>query len=104
MATLEPTLPMPPLQELDSMFTELVVSTRETRVNDPILNTAFISSSFLLSQDELDLTEEHRANMFALPAAKKWQIYCSKKMVRNENFIPDKFKCCELLSCCFPSK
>lgn len=32
-------------------------------------------------QDELDLTEEHRANMFALPAEKKWQIYCSKKMV-----------------------
>lgn len=32
-------------------------------------------------QDELDLTEEHRANMFTLPAEKKWQIYCSKKMV-----------------------
>lgn len=28
MAALEPSLPMPPLQELDSMFTELVVSTR----------------------------------------------------------------------------
>lgn len=34
-----------------------------------------------LFQDELDLSEEHRANMFALPAEKKWQIYCSKKMV-----------------------
>uniref|UniRef100_A0A3Q3J3A1 Formin GTPase-binding domain-containing protein n=1 Tax=Monopterus albus TaxID=43700 RepID=A0A3Q3J3A1_MONAL len=57
---LEPTLPMPPLQELDSVFTELV--------------------------DELDLTEENRASMFALPAEKKWQIYCSKKMVRKYKF------------------
>uniref|UniRef100_A0A3Q3JFF5 Uncharacterized protein n=1 Tax=Monopterus albus TaxID=43700 RepID=A0A3Q3JFF5_MONAL len=56
---LEPTLPMPPLQELDSVFTELV--------------------------DELDLTEENRASMFALPAEKKWQIYCSKKMEAEEN-------------------
>uniref|UniRef100_A0A3P8SEZ6 Dishevelled associated activator of morphogenesis 1b n=1 Tax=Amphiprion percula TaxID=161767 RepID=A0A3P8SEZ6_AMPPE len=54
---LEPTLPMPPAQELNSMFTELV--------------------------DELDLTEEHRAGMFALPAEKKWQIYCSKKMAEE---------------------
>ncbi|XP_035466089.1 disheveled-associated activator of morphogenesis 1 isoform X2 [Scophthalmus maximus] len=53
-AALEPTLPMPPLQELDSMFTELV--------------------------DELDLTEEHRAAMFSLPAEKKWNLYSSKKL------------------------
>ncbi|KAK2825822.1 hypothetical protein Q5P01_020036 [Channa striata] len=53
-AVLEPSLPMPPLPELDSMFTELV--------------------------DELDLTEEHRNTMFAMPAEKKWHIYCSKKM------------------------
>ncbi|XP_037550926.1 disheveled-associated activator of morphogenesis 1 [Nematolebias whitei] len=46
--------PVPPQQELDSKFTELV--------------------------DELELSEEHRAAMFALPAEKKWQIYCSKKM------------------------
>ncbi|XP_041809592.1 disheveled-associated activator of morphogenesis 1 [Chelmon rostratus] len=58
LAALEPTQPMPPLQELDFMFTELV--------------------------DELDLTEEHRAAMFALPAEKKWQIYCSKKMEAEE--------------------
>lgn len=32
-------------------------------------------------QDELDLTEKHREAMFALPAEKKWQIYCSKKKV-----------------------
>ncbi|RXN08831.1 disheveled-associated activator of morphogenesis 1-like isoform X1 [Labeo rohita] len=51
--TMEPTLPMPPTEELDAMFTELV--------------------------DELDLTEKHREAMFALPAEKKWQIYCSKK-------------------------
>ncbi|KTG32066.1 hypothetical protein cypCar_00008983, partial [Cyprinus carpio] len=50
---MEPTLPMPPTEELDAMFTELV--------------------------DELDLTEKHREAMFALPAEKKWQIYCSKK-------------------------
>lgn len=37
MAALEPALPMPPPQELDSMFAELVVSTRET---SPTLNTA----------------------------------------------------------------
>uniref|UniRef100_A0A673I1D9 Disheveled-associated activator of morphogenesis 1-like n=1 Tax=Sinocyclocheilus rhinocerous TaxID=307959 RepID=A0A673I1D9_9TELE len=56
---MEPTLPMPPTEELDAMFTELV--------------------------DELDLTEKHREAMFALPAAKKWQIYCSKKKEQEEN-------------------
>uniref|UniRef100_A0A672YTB9 Disheveled-associated activator of morphogenesis 1-like n=1 Tax=Sphaeramia orbicularis TaxID=375764 RepID=A0A672YTB9_9TELE len=59
---LEPTLPMPPTQELDSMFAELV--------------------------DELDLSEEHRAAMFALPAEKKWQIYCSKKMDKGATRWP----------------
>nr|XP_057933083.1 disheveled-associated activator of morphogenesis 1-like [Doryrhamphus excisus] len=58
-AALEPTLPMPPSEELDAMFTELV--------------------------DELDLTEEHRAAMFALPAEKKWKLYWSKKMEAEEN-------------------
>uniref|UniRef100_A0A672PE58 Dishevelled associated activator of morphosis 1 n=1 Tax=Sinocyclocheilus grahami TaxID=75366 RepID=A0A672PE58_SINGR len=57
--TMEPTLPMPPIEELDAMFTELV--------------------------DELDLTEKHREAMFALPAEKKWQIYCSKKKEQEEN-------------------
>ncbi|CAF98167.1 unnamed protein product, partial [Tetraodon nigroviridis] len=56
--SLEPSLPMPPPQELDIIFTELV--------------------------DELDLSEEHRANMFSLPAEKKWQIYCSKKKEADE--------------------
>ncbi|XP_016105654.1 disheveled-associated activator of morphogenesis 1 [Sinocyclocheilus grahami] len=56
---MEPTLPMPPTEELDAMFTELV--------------------------DELDLTEKHREAMFALPAEKKWQIYCSKKKDQEEN-------------------
>ncbi|XP_037652369.1 disheveled-associated activator of morphogenesis 1-like isoform X2 [Sebastes umbrosus] len=59
MAVLEPNLPMPPPQELDSMFTELV--------------------------DELDLTDENRAAMFSLPAEKKWQLYCSKKLEAEEN-------------------
>uniref|UniRef100_A0A8C2IXN0 Dishevelled associated activator of morphogenesis 1a n=1 Tax=Cyprinus carpio TaxID=7962 RepID=A0A8C2IXN0_CYPCA len=57
--TMEPTLPIPPTEELDAMFTELV--------------------------DELDLTEKHREAMFALPAEKKWQIYCSKKKEQEEN-------------------
>uniref|UniRef100_A0A4W3GYA6 Dishevelled associated activator of morphogenesis 1b n=1 Tax=Callorhinchus milii TaxID=7868 RepID=A0A4W3GYA6_CALMI len=56
--TMEPALPMPPAEELDIMFTELV--------------------------DELDLSEKHREAMFALPAEKKWQIYCSKKKVRQK--------------------
>ncbi|KAL4641813.1 disheveled-associated activator of morphogenesis 1-like isoform X1 [Arapaima gigas] len=57
---LDPTLPMPPNEEeLDGMFSELV--------------------------DELDLTDKHREAMFALPAEKKWQIYCSKKKEQEEN-------------------
>ncbi|XP_072545072.1 disheveled-associated activator of morphogenesis 1 isoform X1 [Salminus brasiliensis] len=57
--TMEPTLPMPAAEELDAMFSELV--------------------------DELDLTDKHREAMFALPAEKKWQIYCSKKKEQEEN-------------------
>ncbi|KAM8833277.1 disheveled-associated activator of morphogenesis 1-like [Synchiropus picturatus] len=56
---LEPTLPIPPLQELNVMFTELV--------------------------DELDLTEDRRAAMFDLSPEKKWHIYCSKKMETEQN-------------------
>uniref|UniRef100_A0A3P9IAY7 Dishevelled associated activator of morphogenesis 1b n=1 Tax=Oryzias latipes TaxID=8090 RepID=A0A3P9IAY7_ORYLA len=57
--SMEPALPMPGYDELDGMFSELV--------------------------DELDLTEKHREAMFALPAEKKWQIYCSKKKEQEEN-------------------
>uniref|UniRef100_A0A8C5PF61 Dishevelled associated activator of morphosis 1 n=1 Tax=Leptobrachium leishanense TaxID=445787 RepID=A0A8C5PF61_9ANUR len=57
--TMEPALPIPPLEELDVMFAELV--------------------------DELDLSDKHREAMFALPAEKKWQIYCSKKKEQEEN-------------------
>lgn len=56
---LEPSLPMPPAPELDARFTELV--------------------------DELDLTEEHRSQMFALSPEKKWHIYCSKRMEMEED-------------------
>uniref|UniRef100_A0A4W4FQX8 Dishevelled associated activator of morphogenesis 1b n=1 Tax=Electrophorus electricus TaxID=8005 RepID=A0A4W4FQX8_ELEEL len=35
--------------------------------------------------DELDLTEKYREAMFALPAEKKWQIYCSKKKEQEEH-------------------
>lgn len=47
-----------------------------------ISNLSFLFLSFPFIQDELDLTEKHREAMFALPAEKKWQIYCSKKKVR----------------------
>ncbi|XP_076024103.1 disheveled-associated activator of morphogenesis 1b isoform X2 [Genypterus blacodes] len=57
--SMEPSLPMPGNDELDVMFAELV--------------------------DELDLSEKHREAMFALPAEKKWQIYCSKKKEQEEN-------------------
>ncbi|KAM9294637.1 disheveled-associated activator of morphogenesis 1 [Gastrophryne carolinensis] len=57
--SMEPALPVPPIEELDPMFAELV--------------------------DELDLTDKHREAMFALPAEKKWQIYCSKKKDQEEN-------------------
>lgn len=48
-----PTLPMPPEEELNKMFLELV--------------------------DELDLTQTNRQAVLSLPANKKWQIYCSRK-------------------------
>lgn len=48
-----PTLPMPAEEELNKMFLELV--------------------------DELDLTQANRQAVLALPANKKWQIYCSRK-------------------------
>lgn len=34
---------------------------------------------FLELVDELDLTQANRQAVLALPANKKWQIYCSKK-------------------------
>uniref|UniRef100_A0A671PI79 Disheveled-associated activator of morphogenesis 2-like n=1 Tax=Sinocyclocheilus anshuiensis TaxID=1608454 RepID=A0A671PI79_9TELE len=56
---LEFSAPMPPEEELHARFSELV--------------------------DELDLTNKNREAMFALPAEKKWQIYCSKKKVKDRN-------------------
>uniref|UniRef100_A0A4W3IX21 Disheveled-associated activator of morphogenesis 2-like n=1 Tax=Callorhinchus milii TaxID=7868 RepID=A0A4W3IX21_CALMI len=55
---LEFSLPMPPTEELNARFTELV--------------------------DELDLTDKNRDAMFALPTEKKWQIYCSKKKEQDD--------------------
>uniref|UniRef100_A0A8B9CSX6 Dishevelled associated activator of morphosis 2 n=1 Tax=Anser brachyrhynchus TaxID=132585 RepID=A0A8B9CSX6_9AVES len=52
---LEFSVPIPPAEELNARFSELV--------------------------DELDLTDKNREAMFALPPEKKWQIYCSKKKV-----------------------
>ncbi|XP_045532895.1 disheveled-associated activator of morphogenesis 1 isoform X2 [Pieris brassicae] len=48
-----PTHPMPSQDELDAKFAELV--------------------------EELDLTAVNKAAMMELPAAKKWQIYCSRR-------------------------
>ncbi|XP_022097351.1 disheveled-associated activator of morphogenesis 1-A-like isoform X2 [Acanthaster planci] len=50
--------PMPPLEELNLMFVELV--------------------------DELDLPALHRERMFSLSPEKKWQIYCSKKKEQDD--------------------
>ncbi|XP_051578370.1 disheveled-associated activator of morphogenesis 2-like isoform X2 [Myxocyprinus asiaticus] len=56
---LEFSTPMPSEDELHARFSELV--------------------------DELDLTDKNREAMFALPAEKKWQIYCSKKEQEDPN-------------------
>lgn len=45
----------------------------------------FLSLSFDDVQEELDLTPPNRAAMLALPAEKKWQIYCNRKKVCNNN-------------------
>uniref|UniRef100_A0A8C9R7K3 Dishevelled associated activator of morphosis 2 n=1 Tax=Scleropages formosus TaxID=113540 RepID=A0A8C9R7K3_SCLFO len=45
---------------------------------------ATLTPSCLCLQDELDLTDRNREAMFALPAEKKWQIYCSKKKDPNK--------------------
>ncbi|KRT81519.1 hypothetical protein AMK59_5568, partial [Oryctes borbonicus] len=50
---LTPTQPMPPQDELDAKFAELV--------------------------EELDLTAPNKAAMLNLPSQKKWQIYCSRR-------------------------
>uniref|UniRef100_A0A4W5MER1 Dishevelled associated activator of morphosis 2 n=1 Tax=Hucho hucho TaxID=62062 RepID=A0A4W5MER1_9TELE len=55
---LEFSAPIPPAEELHARFSELV--------------------------DELDLTDKNREAMFALPAEKKWQIYCSKKKEQED--------------------
>jgi len=52
--TLTPTQPMPSVDELNIKFAELV--------------------------EELDLTAPNKAAMLNLPAQKKWQIYCSRKI------------------------
>ncbi|XP_073980936.1 disheveled-associated activator of morphogenesis-like protein isoform X2 [Rhodnius prolixus] len=51
--TLTPTQPIPPEEELNTKFAELV--------------------------EELDLTAPNKAAMLGLPPEKKWQIYCSQK-------------------------
>ncbi|XP_068141170.1 disheveled-associated activator of morphogenesis 1 isoform X1 [Drosophila tropicalis] len=57
--TLTPTQPMPAVDELDTKFAELV--------------------------EELDLTAPNKEAMLSLPAQKKWQIYCSRKLPLDAN-------------------
>lgn len=60
--------PMPPIDELDAKFEELVA--------------------------ELDLPEQHRQRMYSLPPEKKWQIYCSKRREQddpNSGYWPDPY-------------
>ncbi|XP_030079689.1 disheveled-associated activator of morphogenesis 1 isoform X2 [Drosophila hydei] len=61
--TLTPTQPMPSVDELDTKFAELV--------------------------EELDLTAPNKEAMLSLPAQKKWQIYCSRKLPIDANDGPD---------------
>lgn len=60
--------PMPPIDELDAKFEELVA--------------------------ELDLPDQHRQRMYSLPPEKKWQIYCSKRREQDDpssGFWPDPY-------------
>jgi dishevelled associated activator of morphogenesis len=53
---------MPSIEELEEKFAELV--------------------------DELDLSEANKLQMMSLPSAKKWQIYCSRKIpVESEETV-----------------
>uniref|UniRef100_A0A8D8QX99 Disheveled-associated activator of morphogenesis 1 n=1 Tax=Cacopsylla melanoneura TaxID=428564 RepID=A0A8D8QX99_9HEMI len=61
--TFTPTLPIPPTNELNTMFEELV--------------------------EELDLTAPNKAAMLSLPDEKKWQIYCSRKMDQTNGSTTD---------------
>ncbi|XP_043063342.1 disheveled-associated activator of morphogenesis 1 [Drosophila ficusphila] len=61
--TLTPTQPMPSVDELDTKFAELV--------------------------EELDLTAPNKEAMLSLPAQKKWQIYCSRKLPLDAGDGPD---------------
>ncbi|XP_043659323.1 disheveled-associated activator of morphogenesis 1 isoform X1 [Drosophila teissieri] len=61
--TLTPTQPMPSVDELDTKFAELV--------------------------EELDLTAPNKEAMLSLPAQKKWQIYCSRKLPLDAADGPD---------------
>lgn len=59
---LSPIQPMPSTEELEEKFAELV--------------------------EELDLSEANKLQMMSLPSAKKWQIYCSRKIpVESENQV-----------------
>lgn len=60
-------------------FSLMMLITSPVGITFNLWNTNY----YFFPQDELDLTDKHREAMFALPAEKKWQIYCSKKKVRD---------------------
>lgn len=76
--------PMPPPQELDSLFAELVVRSGAQFLSEIWLQLQTLIPIFLfLLQNELGLSDQKKAAMFALPPEKKWEIYCFNKNVSD---------------------
>uniref|UniRef100_A0A8C3G8W3 Dishevelled associated activator of morphogenesis 1b n=1 Tax=Cyclopterus lumpus TaxID=8103 RepID=A0A8C3G8W3_CYCLU len=75
-----------PLKYLRGVVTHVVSRCLLPHVERKDHALSFLSPLLMrLTPDELDLSEKHREAMFALPAEKKWQIYCSKKKEQEEN-------------------
>uniref|UniRef100_A0A8C3AH75 Dishevelled associated activator of morphogenesis 1b n=1 Tax=Cyclopterus lumpus TaxID=8103 RepID=A0A8C3AH75_CYCLU len=73
-----------PLKYLRGVVTHVVSRCLLPHVERKDHALSFLSPLLMrLTPDELDLSEKHREAMFALPAEKKWQIYCSKKKVKD---------------------
>ncbi|MGH0149479.1 UNVERIFIED_CONTAM: hypothetical protein FKN15_035437 [Acipenser sinensis] len=85
---LEFSVPMPPAEELHTRFSELVDELDLTDKNREAMFALPAEKKWQIycskKKDELDLTDKNREAMFALPAEKKWQIYCSKKKEQED--------------------